>query len=217
MSGRAATHRQAAMAAGRRVRLGALIGTFDPVHHVHLLMAREASRALALDSVLFVPVGIPSHRDPALVSPALDRCAMVALALTAEHRFALSTVDADRPRPTYTIDTLRDLRGRFGSSADLFVIIGADNLIGLPGWRESAELFRLADFVGSSRRGYPLVDPGLPPGRLTLLRIRHLDISGTRIRNLVRSGRSISDLTPRPVARYIEERRLYRTAARGIA
>jgi nicotinate-nucleotide adenylyltransferase len=213
----AAANGQAATGAGRRMRLGALIGTFDPIHHVHLLMAREASRALALDSVLFIPVGIPSHRDPALVSPASDRCAMVALALTTHRRFALSMVDADRRRPTYTIDTLRDLRDGVGSATDLFVIVGADNLLGLPEWRESAELFRLAEFVGSSRRGYPLVDPGLPPGRLTLLRIRHLDISGTKIRNLVRAGRSVSHLTPGPVARYIEERRLYRTAARGIA
>jgi nicotinate-nucleotide adenylyltransferase len=189
--------------------MGVLIGTFDPIHHNHLSMARHATRALSLDTVLFVPTGTPSHRDPAGVSAASDRCAMVRLAVSDERRFALSTVDATRLRPTYTVDTLRDLREDIGARAELFLIIGADNLATLPRWRESTELPRLAHIVGSPRRGHRLTDPGLPAGRLTLLRLRHEDISATEIRRCVRDGRAVHHLTPEPVAWYVREHALY--------
>jgi nicotinate-nucleotide adenylyltransferase len=194
-----------------RRRLGVLGGTFDPIHHVHLLMAREAIRRLRLDGVVFVPTGEPSHRDPAEVSAASDRCAMVRLALTDEARCALSTVDVRRPRPTYTVDTVRDLRARHGLMTDLYIIVGADNLADIPRWRDSAELLRLARVVGSSRLGYPLVDPGLPAGRLTLLPIPQLDVSATKIRALVGDGRPVHHLTPEAVARYIDDHGLYTT------
>lgn len=198
------------MAMGGRVRVGALVGTFDPIHHAHLLMARQAVRSLALDTALFVPTGTPSHRDPARVSSAADRCEMAGLAIAGERQFTLSTVDVERPRPTYTIDTLRDLRADFGWRARLFLIIGADNLATLLHWREGGELPRLAHIVGSSRRGNPLADPGLPPGSLTLLRFHDLDISATNIRRIARDGRSVRDLTPDPVARYVRDHGLYR-------
>jgi nicotinate-nucleotide adenylyltransferase len=199
------------VAARRCIRLGVLGGTFDPIHHVHLLMAREAMRRLALDNLLFVPTGEPSHRDPAVVSSASDRCAMVRLALIDEPRFALSTVDAERSRPTYTVDTVRDLRAQHGPATDLYVIVGADNLINVPRWHESAELLRLAHIVGSSRLGHRLVDPGLPSDRLTFLQIPRLDISATKIRGLVRDRRSVPFLTPKAVARYIHDHGLYAT------
>ncbi len=205
------------MGAGRRTRLGVLGGTFDPIHNVHLLMARRAARALELDCVLFVPAGTPSHRDSAVVSPASDRCEMVARALAGERRFTLSTIDVERPGPTYTVDTLSDVRAEFGPNVELYVIIGADNLANLLQWHDSERLLRLGHFVGLSRLGYRLVDPGVPPGRLTLVEIPCLDISGTRIRALVRDGRSVRQLTPDPVTRYIVDRGLYQSAADGRA
>lgn len=201
------------MVRARFGRLGVFGGTFDPIHHGHLLIAREAARALALDTVLFVPTGLPSHRDPAGVIPASHRCAMVALALTCERRFALSTIDAKRPRPTYTVDTLRDLRSEHGFATELFVIVGADNLSNILLWHDSAELIRLSQVVGSSRLGHRLVDPGLPPGKLTTVSIPRHDISATMIRTLVRHGQSARHLTPDAVARYIHDHGLYVTAS----
>lgn len=193
-----------------RTRIGILGGTFDPIHHVHLLMARGAARMLNLDVVLFVPVGQPAHRDSAYVTGVGHRCAMVTAAIRKEPRFAISMVDVKRPKPSYSYDTLHDLRDTYGADTDFFFIVGADNLIGIPQWHRGSELMALAHFVGSSRRGYPLADPGFPPGRLTLLTIPHRDISSTMIRDHIAHGQSISRLTPRGVAQYISQYGLYR-------
>lgn len=194
----------------RRARIGVLGGTFDPIHHVHLLMARETTRILNLDVVLFVPVGHPSHRDSAHVTDVSHRCAMVTAAIREEPRFAISMVDIKRPKPTYTYDTLHDLRGTCGADTDFFFIVGADNLANIPQWHRGSELMALANFVGSSRRGYPLADPGFPPDRLTLLKIPYRNVSSTMIRDRVAHGQSITRLTPRAVARYISQHGLYR-------
>src|SRR5215831_17883881 len=145
-----------------RARIGILGGTFDPIHHVHLMMAREAAGILNLDVVLFVPVGRPTHRDSTHVTGVGHRCAMVAAAIKEEPRFAISMVDVKRPKPTYTYDTLHDLRDSYGADTDFFFIVGADNLAYIPQWFRGPELMALAHFVGSSRRGYPLTDPGFP-------------------------------------------------------
>jgi len=173
-------------------------------------MAREAARTLNLDVVLFVPVGQPVHRDSAHVTGVVHRCAMVSAAIRDQPRFTIGTVDVERPKPTYTYDTLHDLRDIYGADADYFFIVGADNLADIPQWQRGSELMALAHFVGSSRRGYPLVDPGFPPGRLTLLTIPHRNISSTIIRDHVARGQSIARLTPRAVARYISQHGLYR-------
>lgn len=173
-------------------------------------MAREAAHKLSLDVVLFVPVGEPSHRGRTRITSARHRCAMVAAAIRGEHRFAISMVDIQRAKRTYTFDTLHDLRDAYGPEIDFFLIVGADNLVHIPQWYRGSELMVLAHFVGSSRRGYPLIDPGFPPGRLTLLTIPHRNISSTRIRELVAHGESIAGLTPSAVARYIRQQGLYR-------
>lgn len=173
-------------------------------------MAREALRQLNFDIVLFVPVGEPSHRDSGHVTSADHRCAMVAAAITDEPRFAMSTVDVERRTRTHTIDTLRDLRYAYGAGPDFFFMLGADNLAQVPHWHRGSELMAFGYFVGSSRRGYPLADPGFPPGRLSLLHIPHRDISSSKIRDLVSRGQPIKRLTPRAVERYIRENGLYR-------
>jgi nicotinate-nucleotide adenylyltransferase len=193
----------------RRHRVGVLGGTFDPIHFGHLLMARETQRTLGLDSVLFVPVGTPAHRDPSVISSARDRCEMVRLALKNVRRYALSTVDVLRPGPTYTVETIRSLRAEYGPDTDFYVIVGADNLADLPRWKESARLVNLAKIVGCSRPGYRLWDPGLPSGTVTLLNVLRHEISATRIRRYVRDGRTICHMTPSAVVCYINDRGLY--------
>jgi nicotinate-nucleotide adenylyltransferase len=195
-------------AIGRRI--GVLGGTFDPVHDGHLLMARAAARRFDLDVVLFVPVGTPTHRDPSTVTDRVDRCEMVRIAIANERRFALSTVDVDRPSPTYTVDTLHDLRTAHGDGAQFFFLLGVDNLKHVLKWRHSDVLVGLATFVGVARCGAPLVDPGFPPGRLSLLPVRHHDLSSTRIRRWVRHERPVRRFVSIGVERYIRDHDLYR-------
>lgn len=191
-------------------RVGVLGGTFDPIHNEHLLVARVAAWVLRLDRVLFVPVGEPSHRDATALSPSHHRCAMVECAIADDDRFEVSTVDVDRSRPTYTIDTLDDLATVLPSAAAVHLLVGADNLADLRSWHRSDELVHRTHVVGASRWGHPLANPGLPLDRLTLLAVPHGNMSGTRIRGRVADGLPIRHLVPPAVARYIDRHALYR-------
>ena len=184
-------------------------GTFDPVHHGHLSAASEVAESFGLDEVVFVPTGTPwqkSHRD---VSPAEDRYLMTVIATASNPRFSVSRIDVDRPGPTYTIDTLRDLRSRWGD-AELFFITGADALAQILGWHAAAELFDLAHFVGVSRPGYDPVDLAeFPPGAVTLLEVPALAISSTNCRERVGEHEPIWYLVPDGIVQYIAKRGLY--------
>lgn len=193
-------------------RIGVLGGTFDPIHNDHLLMAHAVLHRLGLDQVLFVPVGLASHRSVS-ADPAA-RCDMVNLAVRATGRFALSSVDVDRAGPTYTADTMRELREDHGD-AELYLIVGADNLAALPNWRGAAEIVSHATIVGCPRAGYPLRNPGIPGQRLTLLPIPRLGISATAIRKRRGEGRSLTGLTPDAVASYIDQEALYEDAPKA--
>lgn len=184
-------------------------GTFDPVHHGHLCAASEVAASFALDEVVFVPTGAPwqkSHRD---VSPAEDRYLMTVIATASNPRFSVSRIEVDRPGPTFTIDTLRDLRQTY-ADAELFFITGADALAQILGWQSADELFELAHFVGVSRPGYEPVDlTGFPAGAVTLLEVPALAISSSDCRGRVERGQPIWYLVPDGVVQYIEERSLY--------
>jgi nicotinate-nucleotide adenylyltransferase len=194
-------------------RIGVMGGTFDPVHHGHLSAASEVAARFSLDEVVFVPTGTPwqkSHRD---VSPAEDRYLMTVIATASNPRFSVSRIDVDRPGPTYTIDTLHDLR-RASVDAELFFITGSDALAQILGWRNADELFELAHFVGVSRPGYEPVDlAGFPPGAVTLLEVPALAISSSDCRERVERGDPVWYLVPDGVVQYIEKRSLYRGAA----
>lgn len=189
-------------------------GTFDPVHHGHLSAAQEVAVLFGLEEVVFVPTGQPwqkAHRD---VSAAEDRYLMTVIATAANPRFSVSRADVDRPGPTYTVDTLRDLTRTYGDEVELFFITGADALTQILGWRDVDELFGLAHFVGVSRPGYPTGDlDGFPDGAVTLVQVPALAISSTDCRDRVGQGHPLWYLVPDGVVQYVEKRRLYRAPA----
>ena len=141
------------------LRIGIMGGTFDPIHHGHLVAASEVANLFHLDEVIFVPTGQPWQKSEREVSAAEDRYLMTVIATASNPRFSVSRVDIDRPGPTYTIDTLSDLHNIF-PTAELFFITGADALEKILTWREWEKAFDYATFVGVPRPGY-LTAPAL--------------------------------------------------------
>ncbi len=184
-------------------------GTFDPVHHGHLVAASEVASRFALDEVVFVPTGQPWQKSHDPVSPAEDRYLMTVIATASNPRFSVSRVDIDRAGPTYTIDTLHDLRDRYGEDTALFFITGADALEAILGWHRSAEMFDLAHFIGVTRPGHHLSDAGFPIGAVTLIEVPALAISSTDCRARVHAGEPVWYLVPDGVVQYIQKRHLY--------
>ncbi|MFC1416478.1 nicotinate-nucleotide adenylyltransferase [Streptacidiphilus cavernicola] len=189
-------------------RLGVMGGTFDPIHHGHLVAASEVASLFALDEVVFVPTGEPWQKDGRPVSAAEDRYLMTVIATASNPQFSVSRIDVDREGPTYTTDTLRDLRAAH-ADADLFFITGADALEQIFSWRDAEELFDLAHFIGVTRPGHTLTDPGLPAGGVSLVEVPALAISSTDCRLRVARGEPVWYLVPDGVVRYIDKRRLY--------
>ncbi|MHB1612878.1 MAG: nicotinate-nucleotide adenylyltransferase [Actinomycetes bacterium] len=195
---------------GRPTRLGVMGGTFDPVHHGHLVAASEVASVFDLDEVVFAPSGQPRQKVPQLVTSAEHRYLMTVIATASNPRFTVSRVDIDRPGVTYTIDTLRDLRVERGGQVDLFFITGADALAQILSWKDADELFDLAHFVGVTRPGHALGDEGLPRDRVSLMEVPALAISSTDCRDRVRRGEPVWYLVPDGVVQYIAKHRLYR-------
>jgi nicotinate-nucleotide adenylyltransferase len=185
-------------------------GTFDPIHHGHLVAASEVAHFFSLDEVIFVPTGQPWQKGDRVVSPAEDRYLMTVIATASNPRFSVSRVDIDRPGETYTIDTLRDLRAERGPEAEFFFITGADALAKMISWRDADDLFKLAHFVGCTRPGHRLAPTGLPDERVSLIEVPALAISSTECRARVRSGDPIWYLVPDGIVQYISKRSLYR-------
>jgi len=192
-------------------RIGVMGGTFDPVHHGHLVAASEVAHDFTLDEVIFVPTGEPYQKDYRAVSPAEDRYLMTVIATASNPKFSVSRVDIDRGGPTYTIDTLRDLRAA-GPDDDFFFITGADALAEILTWHDVDELFTLAHFVGCTRPGHRLSGAGLPDGKVSLVEIPALAISSTECRARVGAGEPVWYLVPDGVVQYIAKRKLYAKA-----
>lgn len=197
----------------RRTRLGVMGGTFDPIHHGHLVAASEVASRFDLDEVIFVPTAEPWQKGHRMVSSAEDRYLMTVIATASNPRFSVSRVDIDRGGLTYTIDTLRDLRAERGDEADLFFITGADALAQILSWRDADELYRLAHFVGCTRPGHRLANPGFPEGTVSLIEIPALAISSTDCRARVSNGEPVWYLVPDGIVQYISKRKLYRGGA----
>jgi len=191
-------------------RIGVMGGTFDPVHHGHLVAANEAAHVLRLDEVIFVPAGRPWQKAARAVAPAEDRYQMTLLATRPNPLFSVSRVDIDRGGETYTVDTLSDLRAERGPEAEFFFILGADAVRGLATWKEPLKLVTMAHFVACTRAGHRLSWSGLPPDRLTPVEIPALEISSSTCRDRVRAGLPLRYLVPDAVIQYISNRGLYR-------
>ncbi|WP_246656680.1 MULTISPECIES: nicotinate-nucleotide adenylyltransferase [Dactylosporangium] len=185
-------------------------GTFDPIHHGHLVAASEVADRFGLDQVVFVPTGEPWQKSGSAVSPAEDRYLMTVIATASNPRFQVSRVDIDRGGTTYTVDTLRDLRAAYGPEAELFFITGADALGKILSWKDAADLFELAHFVGVTRPGFDLSAEHLPADRVSLVQVPAMAISSTDCRRRVEEGKPVWYLVPDGVVQYIAKRSLYR-------
>lgn len=197
-------------------RLGILGGTFDPIHYGHLVAAQEAASALRLDRVLFIPTREPPHKRGEPVLAVEHRLEIVRRGISGNPRFELSTIEIERPGPSYTVDTLRELR-RLYPDGELHFIVGMDLLADLPTWHNPGGIVQLAVIVAVTRRGWEAVDLGwleaaVPEaaGRVQVLPIPGLDISSTEVRERIAAGRPIRYLVPDGVIGYIQEQGLYR-------
>jgi nicotinate-nucleotide adenylyltransferase len=191
-------------------------GTFDPIHHGHLVAASEVQASFDLDEVVFVPTGTPWQKAGRGVSAAEDRYLMTVIATAANPRFAVSRVDIDRPGETYTIDTLRELKAA-DPEAELYFITGADALEKILSWRDVEDLFELAHFLGCTRPGHDLdqsVLESIPAERVTRIEIPALAISSTDCRERVAKGAPVWYLVPDGVVQYIAKHGLYREPSR---
>ncbi|MEU8231380.1 nicotinate-nucleotide adenylyltransferase [Actinoplanes sp. NPDC048967] len=191
-----------------RRRIGIMGGTFDPIHHGHLVAASEVQSRFDLDEVVFVPTGQPWQKGT--VSPAEDRYLMTVIATASNPRFQVSRADVDRDGPTYTVDTLRDLNAVFGATADLFFITGADALAKILSWKDALEMLSLAHFIGVTRPGFELSDAHLPADTVTLVEVPAMAISSSACRQRVADGEPVWYLVPDGVVQYIAKRGLYR-------
>ena len=192
----------------RRRRVGVMGGTFDPIHHGHLVAASEVQQSFDLDEVVFVPTGQPWMKEG--VSLAEHRYLMTVIATASNPRFTTSRVDIDRGGITYTIDTLRDLR-KLHPDADLFFITGADAVAQIVEWKDVEELWELAHFVAVSRPGHALSIRGLPEQGVSSLEVPALAISSTDCRRRVDRGFPVWYLVPDGVVQYISKHHLYRS------
>ncbi len=196
-------------------RVAVLGGTFDPIHVGHLILAEQARDQLDLSEVYFVPAGDPPHKQDRQLAPAMERLALVQLAIAGNPAFRASRVDIDRPGPHYTVDMVRIFQGQLPPGGQLFFLMGYDSLAELPTWYEPAQLVSACHLVALTRHAVPLdwaaLEKALPGirQRVTLLDMPELEISSHDVQQRIRAGRSIRYLVPDAVGGYIREHALY--------
>lgn len=181
-------------------------GTFDPIHHGHLVAASEVASVFKLDEVIFVPTGQPWQKGS--VTEGEHRYLMSVIATASNPRFKVSRVDIDREGPTYTIDTLRDIKAAY-PDAELFFITGADAVAQILAWKDVDKIWELANFIAVSRPGHKLVIPAVPTGAIETLEIPALSISSTDVRGRVAKSKPVWYLVPDGVVQYIAKHNLY--------
>ncbi len=188
-------------------RIGIFGGTFDPIHNTHLDIARAAREQVELDRVLLVVAAWPPHKRNGTIAPAEDRYALVQAAVAGEDGLEASRLELDRDGPSYTADTLRQAHELF-PEATLYLILGLDSLVDLPRWRDHREILECARLLVIPRPGETRVPPEVD-GRYETLTFPISRLSSTELRERIRAGEPIDDLTPPPVARLIREKGLY--------
>ena len=197
--------------------IGVLGGTFDPIHSGHLVIAEEARLKLDLKRVIFVPAGQPWLKTDREITPAVHRIEMVKRAIARKTDFELSTIEVNRPGPSYAVDTVAILKQQLGEEARIFFLIGWDSLVELPQWHDPARLVQLCKLVGITRSGLSRpnlksLEPSIPgiTKNVVWLDIPPIDISSSDIRDRVARGLSIHGLVPDNVESYIKGNKLYR-------
>ena len=198
---------------GTGKRLGVMGGTFDPIHHGHLVTAQEALHQFDLDEILFVPTGQPWMKADREVTPAEHRYLMTVIATASDPRFGVSRIEIERNGPTYTVETLQELRRTADGEVELFFITGADAMLEILQWKDPDEVLAQAHFIAATRPGYDLARfeqqaPSSHP-RVSVMQIPALAISSTDIRRRVAAGLPIRYLVPDAVVTYIRKTGLY--------
>jgi nicotinate-nucleotide adenylyltransferase len=202
------------------VKIAVLGGTFDPIHSGHLMVAAVVCERLASTEVVFVPAGQPWLKADRLISPVADRIEMVRLAIRGNRHYRLSAVETERFGPTYTVDTIRELKAQVSDQDELHFILGWDNLLDLPRWHKPMELISLCKLVAVPRIGFRVPEettlekllPGLSK-RVILLDKPEIDISASIIRERVSRGLPITNLVPPAVEAYIRGKGLYKSSS----
>jgi len=182
-------------------KIGIYGGTFDPIHHAHLILAREAREILALEKIIFVPAAISPGKDSPIASAEM-RLSMLRAAIEGESGFMVDECELNRPPPSYTIDTVEEIRRREDDS-EIYYLIGEDNLSALASWHRFEQLQKMVCFVVLDRTGRQTNHP-------YQVVHRRIDISATEVRKRIASGRSIRYLVPPAVEEIIRRSNLYR-------
>ena len=196
-------------------RIGVIGGTFDPIHYGHLAAAEEARVRMNLERVLFAVAGTPTHKLDEEVTPVEHRLAMVGIAIASNSYFEISRVDADRPGPSYTVDTISILQEQWGQETDIYFIMGLDSLVELATWHQPQQLIQLCRLVVARRPGFEIDMAGLVatvPGissRMEIIDMPEVDISASELQQRVVEGLPIKYQVPEEVERYIREHELY--------
>jgi len=202
-------------------KIGIMGGTFNPVHHGHLVTAQEALDQFGLDEVIFIPTGDPPHKIEDLLAHAEDRYLMTVIATSSNSSFFVSRIEIDRKGKSYTIDTVKGLRKLFGSSSELYFITGVDAILEILTWKNTREIVTLAKFIAATRPGYDLSkikelkttlfdNENEADRRIFIMEIPALAISSTDIRQRIKNGRPVNYLVPEGVNNYILKHELYK-------
>ena len=202
-------------------KIGIMGGTFNPVHHGHLVTAQEALDQFGLDEVIFIPTGDPPHKIEDLLAHAEDRYLMTVIATSSNSSFFVSRIEIDRTGKSYTIDTVKELRKIYSSGSELYFITGADAILEILTWKNTREIVTLTKFIAATRPGYDLSkikelkttlfdSEDKADRKIFIMEIPALAISSTNIRKRIKNGRPVNYLVPEGVNNYILKHGLYK-------
>lgn len=189
------------------MRIGILGGTFNPIHNAHIRLAEEAKEILKLDKVIFIPAYIPPHKKDPDIADSRIRYEMIGLAIKNRKGLEVSDIEIKRKGASYSVDTLKLLKKKFGPESELFFITGSDYANELSAWKDIGEIFKLVNFVMANRPGFPIKNT---PDKVQVLKINDMPVSSTDIRRKIKNKESISDSVPEKVAEYISKKGLYK-------
>lgn len=193
----------------KTVRLGLMGGTFNPIHYGHLGAADEALSRFSLDEIIFVPCGLPPHKDSGDVADAEDRYLMTVLAVAGNPHFSVSRYEIDKREVSYTVDTMRYYKSTF-PEAELYFITGADAVLELDSWKDPEQIFTYGNLIGATRPGYTVEKAPEVAGRALWMDMPALGTSATEIRRRLKEERPVTYLLPPGVLAYIVSRDLYK-------